>query len=53
MRARLRKLLTKWRWERLARKAVRRGIEANHRAPEAEGTPSRAPETPPADDKPD
>jgi len=53
MRARLRKLLQKWRWERLARKAARRGIEASgHPADAAEGTPSRPPETPPGDDKP-
>jgi len=55
MRARLRKLLEKWRWERLARKAVRRGSEAaGHPAGDADAAPppSRPPEAPPGEDKP-
>jgi len=52
MRARLRKLLKEWRFERLARKAVRRGIESRHRAAEGEGAPARAPEAPPAEGEP-
>ena len=53
MRARLRKLLEKWRWERLARKAVRRESEAaGHPVDAAEDTPSRPPGTPPGDDNP-
>jgi hypothetical protein len=53
MRAHLRKLLKKWRHERLVRKAVRRGIEAaGHPDADPEGPPSRAPEAPPGGDKP-
>ena len=52
MRARLRKLLEKWRYERIARKAVRRGLEATGQGGAREAGPSRPPEDAPGDDKP-
>jgi hypothetical protein len=52
MRARLRKLLEKWRHERLARKVVRRGIAAAGGAGGAdEHAAGRPTEAPPGHDK--